>query len=325
MTTCLVALGANLGQRRAALSRAVDLLRQAPHIHDLRVSRWLETPPVATPDSQDPFLNGALRLETTRPPEDLLDLLLQIEDDLGRRRDVRWGARAIDLDLLLYGEQIVQSPRLQVPHPWMAVRRFVLAPAVEVAAEMIHPQIGWSVSRLLEHLNSAAEYVALTGVAAAVVERIAGAVAARCGWNLLRDPVGEATSASAPVYEQAPVYEREASLLSRRAGAIAEAGVSPSNRVLSAFWVEQSLACGLLTQSQREALSRQIQAARQTAASPKLVVLLKPREGAASSSAEAIELERLAARPGRGPFLVLDDEPEERAVTEVLAALEAMD
>ena len=127
-------------------------------------SGWHETAPVGGPANQGPFLNAAVRLETTASAEQLHLALRQIELDLGRRRVERWEARAIDLDLLLYADQVIETPQLVVPHPRMAFRRFVLEAAVEVAPEMVHPTIGWTVGRLLEHLDSAAEYVALLGL-----------------------------------------------------------------------------------------------------------------------------------------------------------------
>ena len=118
---------------------------------------------VGGPEGQRPYLNGALLLETSLEPEALLTRLLQIEAELGRCRSTRWDQRTIDLDLLLYDSLVVRSPELELPHPRMAVRRFVLEPAAEVAGSMVHPTIGWSVDRLLEHLCSATPYAAIVG------------------------------------------------------------------------------------------------------------------------------------------------------------------
>jgi 2-amino-4-hydroxy-6-hydroxymethyldihydropteridine diphosphokinase len=87
------------------------------------------------PVDQPPFLNAVAELDTTLPPHDLLALLLATEAELGRVRDVRWGPRTCDLDLLLYGEQVVDTPDLQVPHPLLGARRFVLDPLLELAPE----------------------------------------------------------------------------------------------------------------------------------------------------------------------------------------------
>jgi len=320
MTTCLVALGANCGNRAEFLRRAVDLLRGHEKIDDIRVSRWHETRPVGAPDASGEFLNGCMRLETGLPSGELLDLLQRIEDDLGRRRDVRWGARTIDLDLLLYGDAVIDSPRLCVPHPWMAIRRFVLESAAEVGAEMIHPKIGWSVSHLLAHLNTAAPYVALTGTSARSIERIGEAVAGQCDWRFLRVPAGKARPASIAA------VERETSLVAARAAELASAAVSDANRVISGFWIEQSLALAELSAEQQEALSHRFQTAQQTAPTPKLVILLRfTQDDESPASGNFAELKRRATRAGRGPFLLLNAVPQKQAVAEVLAALEAMD
>ncbi len=99
-----------------------------PTVQLIARSRWYETEPVGGPPGQEAFLNGALLLETSLEPEPLLERLLEIETSLGRQRTVRWGPRTIDLDLLLLDQRIWQSSRLQLPHPKMSVRPFVLVP-----------------------------------------------------------------------------------------------------------------------------------------------------------------------------------------------------
>src|SRR5262245_8677284 len=126
MPTALIALGSNLGDRAATLARAVELLRVAAEVRVAAVSRWHETEPVGGPAGQGPYLNGALRLETSLAPEDLLTVLQRIETELGRTRTERWGPRTLDLDLLLYDDVTCNTPRLTLPHPRLAERRFVL-------------------------------------------------------------------------------------------------------------------------------------------------------------------------------------------------------
>jgi 2-amino-4-hydroxy-6-hydroxymethyldihydropteridine diphosphokinase len=156
MVACLIGLGSNLGDRRENLEAAVSRLRRHAALHVRSVSQWRETAPVGGPPEQPPFLNGAVLLETALAPHELLDVLQHIEADLGRRRTERWGPRTIDLDLLLYGQLVLDTPTLVLPHPRMAGRRFVLEPAAEVAGAMLHPASGWSVARLLQHLNEEA-------------------------------------------------------------------------------------------------------------------------------------------------------------------------
>jgi 2-amino-4-hydroxy-6-hydroxymethyldihydropteridine diphosphokinase len=147
-----VGVGANLGDRRAMIERAVELLRGAPGVEVLAVSTLRETDPVGFED-QPRFLNGVVELETTLAPRALIDLLLGVERALGRTRDgPRFGPRAIDLDLLVYGDERVDEPGLTVPHPRLHERRFALEPLAELAPELEVPGRG-SVSRLLSGLH----------------------------------------------------------------------------------------------------------------------------------------------------------------------------
>jgi 2-amino-4-hydroxy-6-hydroxymethyldihydropteridine diphosphokinase len=165
------------------MDAAVAELGQNPRISILAASPWRESRPVGGPADQPLFLNGAIRIETSLNPHELLACLAQIEDRLGRRRQQRWGPRAIDLDLLLYDELILNTPTLVLPHPRMAWRRFVIEPAAEVAGDMLHPTTRWTISRLLEHLNTAPPYVAITGAIAAgktqLAQRLSAAVSSR--------------------------------------------------------------------------------------------------------------------------------------------------
>ena len=151
MTTAYVGLGANLGSREAMLRRAVELLGEADGVEVLAVSQLRETEPVGVLD-QPLFLNGAVAVETTRTPRQLLDLLLEIERSLGRVREKRWGPRTVDLDLLVYGDEVVDEPGLRVPHPRLHERRFALAPLAELDPDLAIPGRG-SVSDVLAELH----------------------------------------------------------------------------------------------------------------------------------------------------------------------------
>lgn len=135
-----VGLGANLGARERTLRRAVELLAASPGIDVLAVSTLRETDPVGYAD-QPPFLNGAVALATDLSPRDLLGRLLEVERELGRVRGEgpRFGPRVVDLDLLLYGDRVVEEPGLTVPHPRLAERRFVLEPLHELDPELTLP------------------------------------------------------------------------------------------------------------------------------------------------------------------------------------------
>ena len=151
MTVAYVGLGANLGAREETLRRALELLAEADGVSLLAVSQLRETEPVGVVD-QPPFLNGAVALETTHTPRELLDLLLAIEASLGRVREERWGPRTVDLDLLVYGDEVVDAPGLRVPHPHLHERRFALEPLAELAPELDVPGRG-RVSALLTALD----------------------------------------------------------------------------------------------------------------------------------------------------------------------------
>ncbi|MEX0674259.1 MAG: 2-amino-4-hydroxy-6-hydroxymethyldihydropteridine diphosphokinase [Gaiellaceae bacterium] len=147
-----IGVGANLGDRRGTIERAVDLLRGAPGVEVLAVSTLRETDPVGF-EEQPRFLNGAVELETALGPRELLDLLLGVERALGRTREgPRFGPRTIDLDLLVYGDERVDEPGLTVPHPRLHERRFALEPLAELAPELELPGRG-PVGRLLAGLH----------------------------------------------------------------------------------------------------------------------------------------------------------------------------
>ena len=149
-----VALGANLGDREAALRRAVAALAGRADTSVVAVSGLRETDPVGYVD-QPRFLNGAVLIETELGARALLEELLEIERTLGRVRDGRRdGPRAIDLDLLLYGDETIAAPGLTVPHPRLHERRFVLEPLAEIDPELEIPGRG-TVSQLLTALDAA--------------------------------------------------------------------------------------------------------------------------------------------------------------------------
>jgi len=148
--TAYIALGANLGDRRANIEQALALLRATPGVQVTRLSSLHEYPAVGGPSDSPTFLNGAAELRTALSPKALLQRLLEIERSLGRTRREKWGPRIIDLDLLLYDDQVIHEHELTVPHPLMHERQFVLEPLAEIAADARHPIIKRSISDLLD-------------------------------------------------------------------------------------------------------------------------------------------------------------------------------
>jgi 2-amino-4-hydroxy-6-hydroxymethyldihydropteridine diphosphokinase len=145
-----LALGSNLGDRRAHLNWAVD--RLAAHLTDLRLSSILETEPVDVPDPQPPYLNAVVVGKTDLSPDMLMQKLLDLEREQGRTRPALRAPRTLDLDLILYGDLILNTPALTVPHPRFRDRRFVLAPLAELAPDWRDPVTGNSIAALLAAL-----------------------------------------------------------------------------------------------------------------------------------------------------------------------------
>ncbi|MCA1597507.1 MAG: 2-amino-4-hydroxy-6-hydroxymethyldihydropteridine diphosphokinase [Chloroflexi bacterium] len=146
MAITYIALGANLSDRAATLRAAIERLGALGVVE--AVSPFFDTAPVGYTE-QPRFLNAVARLRTGLPPRELLRELLEIEASLGRVRTVRWGPRVIDLDLLLYDDDIIDEPDLVVPHPRLHERRFVLEPLAALAPDLAHPILKRTVSALL--------------------------------------------------------------------------------------------------------------------------------------------------------------------------------
>ena len=151
MNNCAIALGSNLGDSRSILSGAIDRLQTSPQIELIAVSSWYHTAPIGPP--QPDYLNGCATLQTNLTPLELLNTLHTIEAEFGRVRQEIWGARTLDLDLLLYEQQIIDTPTLQLPHPRMIERAFVLVPLAEIAANWLEPKSGQSIVNLCDKLE----------------------------------------------------------------------------------------------------------------------------------------------------------------------------
>ena len=156
MPRVFIGIGSNLGDRLATISRAVHELNRLPRIRVVQMATLFETEPIGGPAQPD-FLNTAVEIETDLPPLELLDRLQDLERALGRQpTDIRWGPRAIDLDILLYDQRILNDDRLTIPHVHLHRRRFALEPLAQLAPDLSHPVLRKTVRELLAGLSSTA-------------------------------------------------------------------------------------------------------------------------------------------------------------------------
>ena len=153
MTTAFIALGANLGDAQATLRRALTELGGLGEVRG--VSALYRTAPVGGPPGQPAYLNAVAEVETALSASDLLAALHAIEAAAGRTRDVRWEARVLDLDLIVYGEEVSGDPALTLPHPRAWERAFVLAPLSDLAPYLAHPRTGETVADALARADTA--------------------------------------------------------------------------------------------------------------------------------------------------------------------------
>lgn len=143
-----ISFGSNIGDREQQINEALNKLQQVCDTELVTVSSLYETAPVGGV-IQDDFLNGAAIVETSLTPIDFLNEIQRIELELGRERKVHWGPRTIDLDVLLMDDYIIEHERLNVPHPYMHERSFVLIPLAEIAPDAIHPILNKSINELV--------------------------------------------------------------------------------------------------------------------------------------------------------------------------------
>jgi len=336
MTRCLLGIGSNLGDRAAQMDSAVAELRKHSEIDVIAVSGWDESEPIGggggrdDRETQQTYLNGAIVVETELNPRDLLTELLDIERGLGRVREERWGPRSVDLDLLLYGKQLVDEPGITVPHPWMPVRKFVVDPAEVVAPEMIHPGIGWSLARLAENLRSDPLTIAVVGIKTEAQSSAAHAAFEEAGAEVVqlsellesaglkKSLAGELrlltslTSEASSVVSNPPLTVEFGGLVCALQEAIADrvaarAADEPQDQrvlVFDYWWWEPCLATSLDLGDEQPVPSQTVQ--------PNLLIELAETASAASE------------RYHQGPTLILSPDDLPRLKHDVLAAIQGM-
>jgi 2-amino-4-hydroxy-6-hydroxymethyldihydropteridine diphosphokinase len=334
MTRCLLGIGANLGEPARQIAQAVDQLARQDGVQLQAVSRSVITAPVGGPPGQPAYRNAAVLIETSLAPDELLAKTRAIEHSIGRVRAARWDARVIDIDLLLYGDAVIRRDELRVPHPWMVARAFVLQPAAEVAPDLRHPVLGWTLGRLWQHLQSATPRFALVGCA----DRPSLAELAR----QLPSVFAQARLEPPPEYVPpphafAPVADlpRQLEWLERRVELLSAARwneTTPERAQLCPFWLDESLVWAQATLEPDDLRQFEQQFARvaQSIHAPKLVILAtgfwstdERRERPSVDQLRDDCCRRLIARDA-SPYVEVETNRTEDFVREVLGAMSAM-
>jgi 2-amino-4-hydroxy-6-hydroxymethyldihydropteridine diphosphokinase len=356
MATALVSLGSNVGDRAAAIRTALELLGRSPGVRLTASSSLRETKPAGGPESQEEFLNAAALLETSLPPLEVLSVLQNIENHLGRIRIENWGPRTIDLDLLLYDQLELATPELTLPHPRMSFRRFVLEPAAEIAAEMVYPINGWMVGELRDNLDQSPKYLALGCTPYSVGPyRLRPALQETLDCAFIQEPDIQlsfvATRGISDPAEGASVVDAEH--MARMARLLNAALASAAGRwLISDFWFDSHARSFEMTpdESQRQRLWDEWSRLRRTVPLPRLVILFESdqrlwdlmfeqsqndevlrqslgrfNEGRRIQLQAEAAIKAISRRRDVGPTMWLPASDQDRCIAEVLAAIAAME
>ncbi len=153
MERVFLGIGSNIGDRAANITRVRRLLEETAGVRVVAMSSLIETRPVGYEDQRD-FINAVAEIRTSRGPRELFEEIKRIEREMGRTATFRYGPRVIDIDILLFGDRVVDDPDLTIPHPRMHKRRFVLDPLAEIAPEVVHPVLREKIIDILDRLPS---------------------------------------------------------------------------------------------------------------------------------------------------------------------------
>ena len=294
MATCLISLGANIGHREQVIEQAISAINTCPEVSACHCSSFFETTAAGGPPAQPRFINAVARFETSLNPDDILKKLLNLEKQLGRTRQQIWEPRVLDLDLLLFDRKIQNHPDLILPHPRMVLRRFVLEPACEIAADLTHPQTKWSLQQHLNHLNRSANYICIAG--ATTAQRIAATESLQ----------NQIDSQQISILQHSP----GSGTLADQQAAIKTALAQATNMVLANFCPRE-----ILSSSPKQLAN--VKQLEQAVGVPRLIVLLDNPNNPTCHSL-------LAAMMPSGtvvPWLVVPSDDEERIARELLAAV----
>jgi 2-amino-4-hydroxy-6-hydroxymethyldihydropteridine diphosphokinase len=158
MKTAYIGIGSNMGDPQQNCLEAIEWIGALDECRIISVSGFYLTEPVGVV-AQDWYVNSAVSVSTAMPARDLLKALLQVEKDMGRVRIEKWGPRVIDLDLLLYHDEMLDEPEIKVPHPLMHMRKFVMVPMMELAPDLVHPVFGKTMTELCREITGEGQII----------------------------------------------------------------------------------------------------------------------------------------------------------------------
>ncbi|MBN2138635.1 MAG: 2-amino-4-hydroxy-6-hydroxymethyldihydropteridine diphosphokinase [Sedimentisphaerales bacterium] len=284
-TTAYIGIGSNLGDRRQYIASSVKLLAGVPELDLVRVSGAVETPPLLDA-GQERYLNAVAEVQTQLDAHGVLKTLGEIEILLGRTRRQRWGPRTIDLDLLLFGDEIIDTPSLAVPHPQMHLRWFVLQGLCELRSDLVHPVLGETAGVLAARLNGSSffldsarpQLISIAGVIGAGKTTLAERLSEELGCRVLREPYD--TNPFMPkVYAGRTELALDSQLyfLNGRVEQLNRGDLPAGQAVLSDYIFEKELIYArlLLNDEQLSLYSKQYEALRDAPATPVLVIYVR--------------------------------------------------